>query len=55
MIDYKSMYFSLFNSITDAIEILKKAQKKGEQAYMDGENEQPVVMDDAHNNTDADM
>ena len=34
MPDYKSMYLDLFNSITDAIEILTKAQRKTEEAYI---------------------
>ena len=34
MPDYKSMYLSLFHSITDAIEILKIAQQKAEEAYI---------------------
>ena len=28
------MYFSLFNSVTDAIEILQAAQPKGEETYI---------------------
>jgi len=34
MPDYKQMYFSLFNSVSDAIEILQKAQQTGECAYI---------------------
>jgi hypothetical protein len=34
MPDYKAMYLSLFNSVTDAIEILCEAQKKAEELYM---------------------
>lgn len=33
--DYKSMYYKLFNSVTDAIEILKKAQLETEEIYID--------------------
>ncbi len=32
--DYKAMYFSLFNSVTDAIEILCEAQRKTEEIYI---------------------
>ena len=51
MPDYKAMYFTLFNSVTDAIETLTEAQKRTEEMYMnscendenyenvDGENE----------------
>ena len=30
MVDYKKMYFKLFNAITDAIEEIKEIQEKGE-------------------------
>ena len=34
MPDYKSMYLDLFNSITDAIEILREAQRKAEEIFI---------------------
>ena len=34
MVDYKSMYFDLFNSVTDAINILQEAQFNGEKEYL---------------------
>ena len=34
MPDYKSMYLNLFNSVTDAIEILSEAQKRAEEMYI---------------------
>jgi len=34
MPDYKAMYFELFNSVTDAIEILMRAQMKTEEMYI---------------------
>jgi hypothetical protein len=34
MSDYKQMYFSLFNSITEATEALKKAQQIAEDLYL---------------------
>ena len=34
MPDYKAMYFELFNSVTDAIEILMRAQNKTEEMYI---------------------
>ena len=41
MPDYKSMYFDLFNSVTDAIEILSEAQKRAEETYVNSsENEE---------------
>lgn len=35
MPDYKAMYYKIFNSVTDAIEILKKAQLETEEIYID--------------------
>ena len=35
MPDYKSMYLELFNSVTNAIEILQEAQKKTEEKYIE--------------------
>ena len=34
MEDYKKLYFELFNQITDAIELLKKAQQIAEEHYI---------------------
>ncbi len=34
MPDYKAMYYELFNSVTDAIEILMRAQMKTEEMYI---------------------
>jgi hypothetical protein len=39
MVNYKKLYLRLFNAITDAIEILKKAQIEAEEAYMDADDE----------------
>ncbi len=35
MADYKKMYLGLFNSITEAIEILQKAQQVAEKLYIE--------------------
>lgn len=35
MPDYEKLYHKLFNDITDAIEILQKAQENAEEMYMD--------------------
>ena len=46
MVNYKKLYFRLFNAITDAIEILQKAQIDAEEAYIDegeDENNSPKV------------
>ena len=41
MPDYKTMYFDLFNSVSDAIEILSEAQKRAEELYINSqENEE---------------
>lgn len=34
MEDYKSMYFKLFNQLTDVIEQLKEIQSKAEEMYI---------------------
>lgn len=34
MPNYKAMYYALFNSLTDAMEILKKAQQEGERLFI---------------------
>ena len=39
MHDYKAMYFDLFNSISDAIELLQKAQQNGESKYISNHDE----------------
>ena len=35
MPDFKSMYFQLFNKVSDAIEILQNAQLEAEETYID--------------------
>ena len=35
MPDYKSMYFQLFNRVSDAIDTLQKAQLDAEETYID--------------------
>ena len=34
MTDYKQMYFDMFNAMSEAIEILQKAQQAGESSYI---------------------
>lgn len=41
--DYKAMYFSLFNALADAINILKAAQTKSEDAYLEAEQTESVL------------
>jgi len=43
MIDYKSMYFNLFNKITDAIKILQAVQQETEDTYIKSEDELSVL------------
>lgn len=47
MPDYKAMYLSLFNSITDIIELLKEAQEKSEQQYIEN-NEHLAILTALH-------
>jgi len=35
MPDYKAMYYKLFNTYTDIIELLQKAQQETEEIYID--------------------
>lgn len=39
MPDYKKMYKSLFNNVTDIIEELKKAQMETEEIYIESDEE----------------
>ena len=51
MPDYKTMYLNLFNSVTDAIEILTEAQKKAEETYLNSsETDKPNSKPSANNN-----
>jgi hypothetical protein len=34
--DYKAMYYRLFNRVSDAIEILQAAQQECENAFIEG-------------------
>ena len=43
MVDYQKLYTLLFNSITDAIEILQKAQIEAEEIYISTPNEKDEV------------
>ena len=44
MPDYKTMYFKLFNSVTDAIDTLTEAQKEAEEMYLtSSENEDEKI------------
>jgi len=36
--DYKELYFNLFNAITDVIEMLKEIQIQAEQKVIDNED-----------------
>ena len=34
MPDYKKLYYDMFNTVTDTIETLQKAQRKAEEDYL---------------------
>lgn len=38
MADYKKMYDSLFNDVTDAISLLQHAQQKTEEIFISGDD-----------------
>ncbi len=40
IVNYKKPYFRLFNAITDAIEILQKAQIDAEDAYIEDDGDE---------------
>lgn len=40
MTDYKALYYSLFNAVTDTIEALKKAQQDAEELYIDSSEDE---------------
>jgi hypothetical protein len=46
MPDYKSMYIKLFNRVTDAVEMLQKAQQEGEEVYAGSEDPEIVLLHD---------
>ena len=56
MPDYAAMYKKLFNSQTQAILILQKAQQATEQMYIDAPDPQLLVLhkDDTDDNSGAD-
>lgn len=43
MPDYKKMYFSLFNQVTNSIQQLEEAQQKTEKMYMNSDDIPPLV------------
>ncbi len=40
MPDYKTMYFKLFSAVTDAVEILAKAQRETEEIYINSSEDE---------------
>lgn len=54
MADYKKMYLDLFNSVTDAIHNLQKAQQRAEEAYMQSEETplKPLQRNNHHHKDD---
>ena len=38
MADYRKMYDSLFNDVTDAISLLQRAQQKTEELFVSGDD-----------------
>lgn len=45
MTDYKSMYYKLFNAITDVVEILQQAQKEAEEIYINTSDDEDEEKD----------
>ena len=45
MPDYKTMYFKLFNAVTDAVKILSEAQAEAEELFIESsENDDKKVV-----------
>ncbi len=40
MPDYKTMYYKLFNAVSDIIEEFKKAQQDSEELYLDSSEDE---------------
>ena len=51
MPDYKKMYFELFNSVTNAIELLQKTQQAGEQRYIEGDKTALILLQNSNENS----
>lgn len=45
MEDYKSMYYKLFNSTTEAIAVLQQAQKETEEMFMEAGEPKLIVIE----------
>lgn len=45
MADYKNMYMTLFNAITDAINILQKAQRETEELFVNAEESKIILLE----------
>ncbi len=39
MVDYKELYFQLFNALTDILEKIKEVQEEAEEAHMKSSEE----------------
>ena len=44
MVDFNKMYATLFNAVTDAINILQKAQAETEELYISQEDKPNLVL-----------
>ncbi|MDR0916402.1 MAG: hypothetical protein LBN02_04350 [Oscillospiraceae bacterium] len=52
MSDYKSMYLTLFNRVTDAIETLQQAQRAAEELYISGSDTEDASEDNGYSGED---
>ena len=53
MADFKSMYFRLFDKVTDAVNILQSAQQEGEDAYTESDDENIIKLFNNERNEDG--
>jgi hypothetical protein len=42
MTDYKSMYYKLFNRVSDAIEVLQLAQQESEKMFIENKSNEAL-------------
>lgn len=54
MADYKKMYHSLFNAVSDAVELLQKAQRDTEEMYISGKDAEITLIYDKNKEDSGD-
>lgn len=47
------MYFELFNGVSQAIDILQKAQQNTENAFIESKDKPPIILEDTLKKEDS--